>query len=66
MSESTQPEANDRVEEDKRNIEQLLSEIGIQDVTMTSVVRLGKRIPDRHRLLKVTLDSVSCNGKPHS
>ena len=26
---------------------------------MTSVVRLGKRIPDRHRLLKVTLDSVS-------
>ena len=58
VPESSCKEAKDRNAEDTTVIEQLLVDIGVQDATASSVVRLGKRIPDRHRLMKVTLDSV--------
>ena len=58
VPESSFQEAKDRNAEDTNIVNQLLADIGVQDATVSSVVRLGRRIPDRHRLMKVTLDSV--------
>ena len=58
VPESSLQEAKDRNAEDTNIVNQLLADIGVQEATVSSVVRLGKRIPDRHRLMKVTLDSV--------
>jgi len=59
VPESSLPDAKERNAEDTAVVSQILVDIGVQDAKLESVVRLGKRIPDKHRLMKVTVDSVS-------
>ena len=59
IPESKKLEAKERREEDLQEVGSLLEEgLELKDFQVQSIVRLGKRMEDKHRLIKVTVESV--------
>lgn len=58
-----EPAGDEKKEEDVRQVKEIFQVMKCQDVDIKSVVRLGKPLPGKKRLVKVTLDSV--NSKHH-
>lgn len=61
VPESSKQDGKERMDEDKEKIKTMMKDgMTIEDVTINSIVRLGKREEGKTRLLKVVVDSVKC------
>ena len=59
VSESEKDQPKDRAHDDSGLVEAILDEgLDLQEFKIQNVVRLGKKVNGKHRLMRVTLDSV--------
>ena len=59
IPESNKSEAKERREEDTMEVRRLFEDsLGLEEFEIQSTVRLGKKIEEKHRLLKITVGSV--------
>ena len=59
IPESKKPEVKERREEDTMEVKRLFEDgLGLEELEIQSIVRLGKKMQDKNRLMKVTVGSV--------